>query len=130
LINYGAHSVSSALSYIDNRYAFAILTYDQDNKLVRTWSKSGARYVWNVTVENQKVKFIGQARKSVEFTFDELLAIPAVTTADSARQPTPPAGLHYHKLNEVQSRTYPVVDFLSGHRFWGANRSPLSYCMD
>jgi len=107
-----------ALSYDDNRYAMTILAYDQDNKLVRTWSKTGARYIWKITIENQQVTFSGQARKTVAFTFDELLSIPLVTTADSTRQPKPPADLKYTTLNDGQNKTYPVVDFLTGHRFW------------
>lgn len=115
-----AHRISVALSYTDNRFAYSILVYDQDKHLVRSWSRPGARYIWKINVDaaKQKVQFIGQANRFVEFSVDELLSIPIVTSADSALQPTPPHELKYTNLNGA-SQAYPVVQFLSGFTFWG-----------
>ncbi|KAJ7875324.1 Alpha/Beta hydrolase protein [Mycena olivaceomarginata] len=63
-----------ALSYIDNRYAMAILAYNDSGKIVGRWSKEGARYVHRIDLDAQtrNVSFIGQGNLSVVFSLSEL----------------------------------------------------------
>jgi hypothetical protein len=67
------HGVS-ALSYVDNRLAMAILAYDNNRNLVGRWSRSGSRYVWRIDYdkETRQVSFIGQGKTSITFNLSEL----------------------------------------------------------
>ncbi|KAJ3876592.1 Alpha/Beta hydrolase protein [Lentinula edodes] len=63
-----------ALSYIDNRYAMAILAYDSSGTIVGRWSKQGARYVHHIEFDEigGNVSFVGQGNLSVIFQLSEL----------------------------------------------------------
>ncbi|KIK63472.1 hypothetical protein GYMLUDRAFT_72124 [Collybiopsis luxurians FD-317 M1] len=63
-----------ALSYVDNRYAMAILAYDSNGRIVGRWSKQGARYVHRIEFDesNRQVSFVGQGNLSVVFHLSEL----------------------------------------------------------
>lgn len=63
-----------ALSYRDNRVAFAIAAYDSNGRVVRLWERPGARYVWNITVDENKetVTFMGQAGGNLVMSWQEL----------------------------------------------------------
>lgn len=64
-----------AYSYIDNRVAMAIVSYNAAGQLMKQWEKPGARYVWQITVDAAKhtVAFHGQANASVSMAWTELL---------------------------------------------------------
>lgn len=61
-------------SYIDNRYSMGIACYDQAGNLVGQVEKTGARYVWNITVDetSKKVTFYGQSNLTVTMTWADL----------------------------------------------------------
>jgi len=61
-----------ALSHRDNRYGMTILAYDGQGRNVGRWEKLGARYVHSIKVENGRVEFMGQARKTISFSLKEL----------------------------------------------------------
>lgn len=63
-----------AHSYLDNRIAMAISMYDPTGKLVKVWELPGARYVWQVAIDNQnqRVVFTGQGQGAVSIKWDEL----------------------------------------------------------
>ncbi|HXC55244.1 MAG TPA: hypothetical protein VNU97_08120 [Rhizomicrobium sp.] len=65
-----------------NGMAMAIVAYDANGVAVKQWNKSGARYVWNVTVDTtaQTVAFVGQANNQAVFSWSDLF-IPAVSGA-------------------------------------------------
>lgn len=64
-----------AYSFIDNRYAMAIVAYNSAGKMIKRWDKKGARYIYKITVDEkaQKVTFWGQSNKTVTMTFSEFL---------------------------------------------------------
>jgi hypothetical protein len=63
-----------ALSYIDNRFAMAILAYNSNGNIVGRWSKQGSRYVCRIEYDKdtRQVSFIGQGETSVTFKLGEL----------------------------------------------------------
>jgi hypothetical protein len=63
-----------AYSFLDNRGAFALVSYDANNNVVRNAEKPGARYLFNATVSepNQTVTFVGQAERFVTVPWSEL----------------------------------------------------------
>jgi tetratricopeptide (TPR) repeat protein len=64
-----------AYSYIDNRFSLAIVAYDSSNNIIRQWEKSGARYLWKITVDsnNQTVVFHGQASNTIVMQWSDLV---------------------------------------------------------
>ncbi|KDR74110.1 hypothetical protein GALMADRAFT_603806 [Galerina marginata CBS 339.88] len=115
-----------ALSFDDNRVAYAILAYDRNNKLLGQETKNGACYITSITIQNDQVNFIGQSNSSVTCTTDELYnltiastpdpSVPLVTTADANAQPSPPDGLEYIYFNGDEA-AYPVLRY-SGITYW------------
>lgn len=87
-------------------------------------SREGARYISQITVEDNKIQFIGQADQYVTFTLDELRNIsvtgdpnrPIVIIANASNQPSPGPGLKYEALGGVSN--YPILQY-SGMNFWG-----------
>jgi hypothetical protein len=67
-----------AFSYIDNRVGMAVIAYDSNGKSIKRWDKSGARYLWQMTVNatNKTVSFNGQANETFTMTWDELYVPP------------------------------------------------------
>ncbi len=67
-----------AFSYIDNRMGMAVIAYDSDGKLIKRWDKTGARYLWQVTLDTagRKAVFHGQASYTFSMTWDELYVPP------------------------------------------------------
>ena len=64
-----------AYSYIDNRNSMAIVAYDSSNNIIKQWEKTGARYLWKITVDpkSQTVIFHGQASKTIVMKWSELV---------------------------------------------------------
>ncbi len=64
-----------AFSYVDNRLAMAIVAYDCSGILIRRWDMSGARYVWQTTVDpfSQTVTFWGQASATITMSWSNLI---------------------------------------------------------
>jgi hypothetical protein len=82
-----------AYSYLDNRDAIVIVAYDIDGNIVKQWKKSGARYIYKITVDAAAatVTFWGQADKKIVMTWLELYL------------KTPPV------VGEVPSKIHPAV---------------------
>ena len=61
------------MSYIDNRVSFGMVMYDPLWNVVNTVEKPGARYVYQITLNDQgSVTFSGQANQSVTMSLDEI----------------------------------------------------------
>lgn len=61
-----------ALSYTDNRAAMAIVAFDSAGRAAMRWERSGARYVWDITVSGAIATFWGQGTGSVTMTQNDL----------------------------------------------------------
>ena len=61
--------VTWAFSFIDNRMAFAFVSYDDQDRIVSMVTKDGTRYVWNI---GNNLTVFGQANRSVTLTPDEV----------------------------------------------------------
>ncbi len=63
-----------AYSHADNRLAMTLVAYDQAGNVVKQLEKQGARYVWQITVNNsaRTVTIAGQASNSISMTWEEL----------------------------------------------------------
>lgn len=61
-------------SYVDNRVAFCFLAFDPSGKVVKRVEKSGARYLWQLTLDagSKAVTATGQSRDSVTASLAEL----------------------------------------------------------
>lgn len=66
--------VTWAYSFLDNRPALALVSYDAQNKIVRNVSKNGLRYVFDATssLHNKTVTFVGQAKNWTTVPWSEL----------------------------------------------------------
>lgn len=71
-----------AWSDINNAVAMAIVAYDSAGKPVKQWNRSGARYIWNITVDEtaQTVSFVGQSNAAVRLSWSDLF-IPQLPNA-------------------------------------------------
>lgn len=63
-----------ALSHNDNRSGMTILAFDTQQSLVGTWERTGARYIWQITVDEvaETVTFWGQGTGSFEVSWEDL----------------------------------------------------------
>lgn len=63
-----------AYSYRDNRSSFGIVAYDDAGEIVTQWEATGARYMWQITVDStaETVTFFGQANRTATLTWAEL----------------------------------------------------------
>ncbi|KAM5536126.1 hypothetical protein V8D89_010225 [Ganoderma adspersum] len=71
----------TALSNVDNGYTMQIAAWDVEKKLVGQWTKTGARYLQQISYNagTQTVTFTGEANGSVSATLDELVVGPRVS---------------------------------------------------
>jgi hypothetical protein len=64
------------MSYIDNRVSFGMVMYDPKWKVVEQVEKTGARYVYKITLEGSgssgSVTFWGQADQKVTLSLNEI----------------------------------------------------------
>ena len=63
------------LSYIDNRYAMAIVALDQHGNIVGTCAADGTRYIQEIQVDakGKEVIFLGQAGSKCTLSWETLL---------------------------------------------------------
>lgn len=63
-----------AWSDAQNGVAMAIVAYDSHGVAVKQWNRNGARYVWNVTVDDvvESVSFVGQSNATINLRWREL----------------------------------------------------------
>jgi hypothetical protein len=63
-----------AFSYQDNRVAMKIVAFDASRTPVAQWDMAGARYPWQITVDNvaQSVTFHGQANARITMAWNDL----------------------------------------------------------
>ena len=66
-------------SYNDNRMSFALVSYDESGKLLRTVEKQGARYIFDAlpSERTNTVVLVGQAQKTVSLPWDAFGPTPA-----------------------------------------------------
>jgi len=62
-----------AYSYVNNRVAMGIVAY-RSGRMIKSWQKSGARYVWKITIDShtKTVNFWGQSNKRIIMPWSEL----------------------------------------------------------
>lgn len=63
------------MSYYDNRMSFGMVMYDLNWNVVNQVEKTGARYVYKITLNNSgagSVTFSGQADQTVTMSLDEI----------------------------------------------------------
>jgi hypothetical protein len=112
-----------AFSYIDNRVGMGIVAFDAAGSVAAVWERSGARYVYAITVDPaaRTVAFAGQVDMKITMTWSELLAPPAAAFVPNAAPPQVPAGLKVTCLQGpnvlVSSPTCPVVRW-GGYTYW------------
>lgn len=86
-----------ALSYIDNRVGMAILAYDSNGNVVGLIEKTGARYIWGITLDasKQTLSFQGQSNDMITLKWRHL-AVPQMasgaTSANYVIWPTSTSG--------------------------------------
>ena len=73
VIYYGAYK-TWIFSYADNRYSFALVTYDATGRIVRNVEAGGARYIFDVFSDDhgQKLTLVGQSKQSVVINWADL----------------------------------------------------------
>jgi hypothetical protein len=61
-------------SYTNNRLAMCILIFDKSNTIIKQLDKPGARYLWKMTLDQEKklLTCYGQSNNEVVATFEEL----------------------------------------------------------
>lgn len=61
-------------SFIDNRVAYGVVSYDSNGKIVKNVTHNGARYVYNVTVDpdTKTVGIWGQSNAKVDVPWSDL----------------------------------------------------------
>ena len=106
-----------AYSFIDNRVALALVTYDAQNNVVGNLTENGARYVWNATssLPNKTVIFFGQANQYVTVPWSALVPPPQVVSVPANSNPPVPSGLKVTCMQNgtslQPSTTCPVVKY-------------------
>ena len=125
-----------AYSYIDNRYGMAIVAYDRGNNMVQEWEKTGARYVYKITVDNaaQTVTFWGQSNNTIVVPWKELFPpSPVVKTVPSSSHPAVPSGLKVTCLNGPDTLdpcpTCPVLQWCN-YTYWAYSYIDNRVAMD
>jgi len=85
-----------ALSYADNRNGMAIVGYDADGNVVSLLERTGALYVWDITVDatNQTITFFGQSNQTITLNWNDLFVpqIGSRTNANYVLWPTATSG--------------------------------------
>jgi len=57
-----------AFSFLDNRVAMAMVSYDASNKIVRSVNHDGARYVWNMISSLHTKTVLVEGQSNANFT--------------------------------------------------------------
>jgi hypothetical protein len=113
-----------AYSFIDNRPAFGIVSFDPNGTVLKNVTRNGARYVCKMTVDPiaQTVSVWGQSNAKIDIAWRDLPVIPPqVVNVPASSSPPVPAGLKVTCLkgpNTLESSpTCPVVKF-NGNTTW------------
>jgi hypothetical protein len=63
-----------AVDHVDNRVAMSILAFDPSNSIVKQIERQGARYVWQMTLDqtNETLTCYGQANNSITVALSEI----------------------------------------------------------
>jgi hypothetical protein len=63
-----------ALDHVDNRVAMSILGFDASNRIVKQIEKQGARYIWQMTLDqtNETLTCFGQADNTITVSLAEI----------------------------------------------------------
>jgi hypothetical protein len=66
-------------SYTNNSSQMLVCAYDESDSLVASWNRSGARYLWQITVdeEMQTITLWGQSDRTIVMSWYELLVNPS-----------------------------------------------------
>ena len=86
-----------ALSYIDNRVGMAIVAYDSSGNVVDLIEKTGARYIWDISLDATKetLSFHGQSNNMINLKWNDLTVLQmasGATTANYVLWPTSTGG--------------------------------------
>lgn len=97
-----------------------IVTWDMQRNLVKQWTKSGARYIWQISfnADTQTITFTGQVRNAVTATLEELVLGPTVVHLPISSEPVQSYNLSYAAPSNTQ---FPVIKN-GPYSFW-----PVSY---
>jgi hypothetical protein len=113
-----------AYSFIDNRVAYGVVSYDGAGKVAKTVTRNGARYVYKITVDpNAKtVSVWGQSNAKVDIAWADLpqAAAPQIAIVPANTAPTPPAGMKVTCTKDpgsATSTTCPVIQY-RGYTTW------------
>jgi len=109
-----------AYSYVDNRVGMAIVAYDASNKQVKLWEKSGARYVYGITVDKtaRTVTFAGQTDLKIAFNWNDLLVSSVVTNWSKK---TTPAGVTFKQVSVGSAQHVWAVDTAGSPWRWNGS---------
>ncbi|KAI0893301.1 kinase-like domain-containing protein [Annulohypoxylon nitens] len=112
------------LSYIDNRYAMAVVVTDSVGRIVKTLVADGARYLKEIQVheETQEVHFVGQANRVATLQWQHLFVPSPAANLQSPTNPRSdelrPVGIPLVTDEETlgkyflpQKKTYTDTDF-------------------
>ena len=105
-----------AYSFIDNRVAFALVSYDANNRVVSKVTKNGARYVWMIVVstDHQSIAVSGQSNQSVIAQMAELsqpIDMPAAPPpSDQPQQPPAPSTNSESSSGASSATTFKVCN--------------------
>merc|ERR1712038_2102954 len=131
-----------AFSFHDNRFAFQIVAFDSQGNIVGQWKREGARYLDEIQVdaESRMIVFVGQSKRTVSISFEEILSTmaptlsprpsisptispPTIPSAYSVIEvakssvPFTPDNLKLTTWPETSSRTIPVLKW-QDETFW------------
>jgi hypothetical protein len=95
IIMYGGNN-TWVYSFIDNREAYGVVTYDAQRNVVKNQTLNGARYVYKITVDSlaKTVSLWGQSDKKVVVKWADLpTQAPQIKTVPANSHPPIPAGM-------------------------------------
>jgi len=130
-----------AFSFIDNRFAFQIVSFNSFGDIVREWFKPGARYLDEIKINTStgEVVFVGQSEFTVSLSFEEILTPSTIAPTVSPTKrpppsstsslysvlgvakssvPTTPEDLKLSTSPNFSSSTIPVLKWQDGTVFW------------
>jgi hypothetical protein len=63
-----------AVDHVDNRVAMSILGFDTSDRIVKQIEKQGARYIWQMTLDqtNETLTCFGQANNTITVSLAEI----------------------------------------------------------
>ncbi|MDB5456776.1 MAG: hypothetical protein JWP92_2361 [Caulobacter sp.] len=114
-----------AFSFQDNRFAYGLVSYDAQGKVVRSVVRNGARYVYKMTTDPaaQTISIWGQGDAKVDVAWADLPQIPprvVIVSATTAPPPPPPGMMVVCMTSVTDERPSPTCPMIAyrGHSTW------------